>query len=102
MTDTPAGPATPDTNGTVDHRLAAHRAAVAHLEACLAHLDQQAEVDAGYLEAELLGEDPSSAPFDGCEDCLVREVLHAAWPHLLAEARPSGSEGGGAGDLEQV
>jgi hypothetical protein len=27
------------------------------------------------------------APYCGCRTCLVREVLDAAWPHLLALAR---------------
>ena len=32
-------------------------------------------------------ESPACAPFCGCETCLVREVLHAAWPILEEEAR---------------
>lgn len=27
------------------------------------------------------------APYCGCDTCLVREILHAAWPHLLELAR---------------
>lgn len=30
---------------------------------------------------------PSIAPFCGCDTCVVREVLDAAWPHMLALAR---------------
>jgi hypothetical protein len=73
-----------------DHRFAAHKAAVAHLAACFEHLDHQSEVDAGYADADAAVTDPASAPFCGCEDCMVREVLHAAWPHLLAEAKQAG------------
>jgi len=27
------------------------------------------------------------APYDGCEDCVVREILHAAWPILVLAAQ---------------
>lgn len=33
------------------------------------------------------GENPACAPFCGCVTCVVREVLDAAWPHLIAAAR---------------
>lgn len=37
---------------------------------------------------------PASAPWDGCETCVVREVIHAAWPILrddvLASLRGAG------------
>lgn len=32
------------------------------------------------------GQEPS-APFCGCDTCVVREVLDAAWPHMLELAR---------------
>jgi len=51
--------------------MAAQQAAEQHLEACWAF--EHGEVD----------DAPDfSAPFCGCETCQVREVLHAAWPHL--------------------
>ena len=56
----------------VDHARQAHDTAMAHLTACWEAMD-----------AEKAGESvdsPASAPFCGCEDCTVREVLHAAWP----------------------
>ena len=41
-------------------------------------------------EAEALLDDgidvvdyPASAPWDGCEQCIVREVLDAAWPVIV-------------------
>lgn len=49
----------------------AQQAAEAHLEACWAY--EHGETD----------EAPDfAAPFCGCTTCMVREVLHAAWPHL--------------------
>lgn len=33
--------------------------------------------------------DPSCAPFDGCDTCVVREILDAAWP-FMAEASKKG------------
>ena len=48
----------------------AHSAAADHLTKCF---------------IALLGEDdedPASAPFCGCETCVVREVLYAALPHV--------------------
>lgn len=52
-----------------DVGLAAHRLAVAHLEACFEAQDADAE------RAARVGS-PASAPFDGCLDCIVREVLY--------------------------
>lgn len=44
--------------------------------------------------AEQDGEDESAwdgfdgiAPYCGCDTCLVREVLFAAWPHMLEAAK---------------
>jgi hypothetical protein len=31
--------------------------------------------------------DEDDAPYCGCDTCIVREVLDAAWPHMLALAR---------------
>jgi len=43
------------------------------------------------LYAEECGEEPEwpedmTAPYDGCEDCIVREILTAAWPFLRLAA----------------
>ena len=56
--------------------LRAHRAAVAHLEACENALDEEQEGGQPEWPAEL------SAPYDGCMDCQVRETLTVAWPIL--------------------
>lgn len=54
----------------MDHALAAQQAAEAHIEACWAHLHDE-------------GPEPDTlAPFCGCLTCEVREILHAAMPHL--------------------
>jgi len=59
----------------VDYGARAHVAARAHLEACwdamYAYEDEDAE------PGDVV--DPSLAPFCGCSDCVVREVLHGAW-----------------------
>jgi hypothetical protein len=69
----------------VDHAYAAHRAALEHLAAVREALDQQSEAemegdsDAGL---EVWAELETAGPYCGCEDCEVREVLWAAYPHL--------------------
>lgn len=55
-----------------DHWAEAHKAALGHIIACW-----EAEFD----EDENI-ENPASAPYCGCETCVVREVLYAAYPHL--------------------
>lgn len=57
----------------------AHRAAVAHLQACAEALCAQ-EDDGADVES------PAAGPYCGCSDCDVREVLAAAWPILLDDA----------------
>ena len=57
----------------LDHYHAAQKAAEEHLEACWA-----AENGVGPEPEDTL------APFCGCLTCEVREVLHAAYPHLRA------------------
>ena len=50
----------------------AHTTARAHLIACWeAEFDEDADV-----------ENPASSPYCGCETCIVREVLYAAYPAL--------------------
>lgn len=57
----------------MDHATAAHRAAEEHLTACVEsmHDDDVPEPD-------------TAGPYCGCTTCDVREVLHAAYPHLRA------------------
>lgn len=61
----------------------AHDAAEKHLAICNAieweELDQEPE---GFTQA---------GPYCGCETCMIRETLHAAWP-LLREAALAGVE----------
>lgn len=65
-----------------DYEQAAQRAAEQHLAACQEWM--WAEEEGGEsLEREC----PSVGPFCGCDTCIVREILWAAWPHLLALAR---------------
>lgn len=71
----------------------AQRAAVTHLQACAEAMDEAEEAlsagDEPITEEFLanLPPSPAVAPFDGCDDCVVREVLHAAWPALTELAR---------------
>lgn len=53
-----------------DHWAAAHTAAVKHFNECM--MEVHGEID----------ESPACAPFCGCDVCIVREILHAAYPHL--------------------
>lgn len=60
---------------------AAQKAAEERLAYCCSTLDGEEDL----LEAD----DPRApcAPFCGCDTCIVREVLDAAWPHLMEVAR---------------
>lgn len=63
----------------MDHFLAAQQAAEAHIEACWAYLhDEDSSDDPEAPEPDMM------APFCGCLTCEVREILHAAMPHLRA------------------
>lgn len=64
----------------------AHQAAEQHLDACDAWLAYYDDPDEQERPA---GDDPASAPYDGCQTCLIREALHAAWP-VIEEAVRSG------------
>lgn len=69
-----------------DWGLEAHDAAINHLDQCdawLAYFDNEDE------EERPAGQDPASAPYCGCQTCLVREVLYAAWP-IIEEGVRSG------------
>jgi hypothetical protein len=64
----------------------AQKAAEKHLSACM-------ETHFAWEEGDESKVSPASAPFCGCETCIVREVLYAAWPILekwaLEEATPT-------------
>lgn len=61
----------------------AQRAAEEHLAACQEAL--YAEED--YGDTDVAAGSPAIAPFCGCDTCVVREILHAAWPFMLELAR---------------
>lgn len=63
-----------------DPGYAAQQAAEAHLDACEEALWAEEELEDG---AEL-PDSPACAPFCGCQTCVVREVLFAAWPVFTA------------------
>lgn len=73
---------TPPRPGTVRNRATdAHEAAVAHLEALAPYSEWSDEEEP----------DPDAMPatadvWCGCETCVIREALAAAWPHALAYA----------------
>jgi hypothetical protein len=69
-----------------DWGVEAHKAAEDRLDLCQAWLYFHENED-GYEEQEPAQPDPSSAPFCGCETCVVREVLDAAWPIIEAAIR---------------
>jgi hypothetical protein len=63
-----------------DPGIRAQRAAEAHLSACVDALFAESESD----NPDDWPESPASAPFCGCDTCVVREVLFAAWPIIEA------------------
>ena len=60
------------------------RKAEDHLNACL----EAMEILDADVDAEV--ENPAYGPFDGCNTCIVREVLSVCWEEMLAEARKRG------------
>jgi len=59
-----------------DFGLEAQKAAELHLARCN---------EALWDDPGVLIDSPASAPFCGCDTCVVREVLFAAWPFALRE-----------------
>ena len=59
-----------------DFELEAQKAAEAHLAACTEAMFAWEE--AGEVDESIVS--PAIAPFCGCDTCVVREVLYAAWP----------------------
>jgi hypothetical protein len=74
-----------------DFGLEAQRAAKAHLDACDEALEDGLWADGVDTLAVIAS--PACAPFDGCQTCLIREVLFAAWPILLDAAREELADG---------
>jgi hypothetical protein len=70
----------------IDHEAAAQKAAEERLAYCNAQLYEDEIEDGNELPAPGEGQEPCG-PFCGCDTCIVREVLDAAWPHLLELAR---------------
>lgn len=58
------------------------RLAEDHLSACNEALYRDDE-----LPVAEWGETPAIGPYCGCDTCIVREVLWAAWEAMLAEAK---------------
>jgi hypothetical protein len=74
----------------------AHRAAVAHLQACMEAMFAEDESEGDTVPAS-----PAVGPYCGCTDCDVRETLAVAWPILLADAAAI-AEGAGYGAAAEV
>ena len=60
----------------MDHFLEAQRAAEKRLAYCSILLYEEEDVSPSEVSKPI-------APYCGCDTCVVREVLDAAWPHLL-------------------
>lgn len=60
--------------------------AEAHLDACIAAEDEWAFHDQSDDDDVEWPHSPAVAPFCGCTTCVVREVLHAAWPLMIEHA----------------
>jgi hypothetical protein len=43
--------------------------------------------EALFAESEDIPDSPSFGPYDGCDTCIVREVLMSVWDEFQAEAR---------------
>lgn len=62
-----------------DELIDASTAASAHVDACAAWL-----LEAEELEVDAWPPSPAVDAYDGCDTCVVREALAAAWPVFLA------------------
>jgi hypothetical protein len=70
----------------IDWGMLAHKNATEHLERCFAAMEAMEEgADADEID------DPSCAPFCGCDTCVTRETLYAAWG-TIAQATLAGFE----------
>lgn len=66
-----------------EHEALAQRAAEEHLAACQEAMYATEGID----DPQDWPESPSIGPFCGCDTCVVRETLHAAWPHVIDAAK---------------
>lgn len=74
---------------TLDHARAAQEAAEARLEAGELVLTYEGEFDGSEeipQETYEAAAGQMAGPFCGCNTCIVREILSAAWPHLRDHA----------------
>lgn len=69
----------PQGAGLIDYGWLAQQAAEQHLDAL-----NEAEERA--TDGEDVDWPDSAAPYCGCQTCVIREVLHAAWPYLQQQA----------------
>lgn len=75
----------PSQQDETDYGALAQKAAEEHLTACWEAYWAEEECES----LDELPESPACAPFCGCETCVVREVLYAAWPIIeQATAEP--------------
>lgn len=72
-------PQNPELVPVEDFGVIAHKAAEAHLNECMAALDAEEEGDDSQWPEDMAG------PFCGCQTCIIRETLHAAFP-IIVEA----------------
>lgn len=66
----------PALNQPRDWGLEAHQAAEAHLGLLWAMENGEGD-----------GPEETAGPWCGCETCVIREVLHAAWPYMIEAAK---------------
>lgn len=67
----------------IDYGFEAQKAAEAHLDA-IYEFEEAYEQD--WPDKDLM-DTPAIGPWCGCQTCVVREALHAAWPSLREAAR---------------
>lgn len=65
----------------------AQKIAEAHLQACSdwAQWYEEGGEESGYPKPDV--PDPSVGPYCGCDTCIIRETLAAAWPVIEAAVR---------------
>lgn len=72
--------------GDRDYGYEAQQAAEAHLALCWEAFYSQ-EDDGEGDDGDEPSESPAIGPFCGCETCVTREILYAAWPLMEASVR---------------
>lgn len=68
-----------------DYPAEAQLAAENHLAAISIHEEAADEALSEGKSYDELPDSPAVAPWDGCDTCVVREVLFAGWPYAVAE-----------------